>query len=53
MSFSILIPTWNNRPYLANCIRSIQQNSSVEHQIIVVVNEGADDTLDWLREQQI
>jgi GT2 family glycosyltransferase len=53
MSFSILIPTWNNRPYLANCIRSIRQHSTYKHQIIVVVNEGADDTLDWLREQQI
>lgn len=53
MSFSILIPTWNNRPYLENCIRSIQKNSTHTHQIIAIVNEGSDDTLEWLQQQNI
>ncbi len=51
--FSILIPTWNNLPYLQHCVRSIQLNSSYKHQIIVVVNEGNDGTVDWLETQNI
>jgi glycosyltransferase involved in cell wall biosynthesis len=47
--FSILIPTWNNLPYLELCIKSIQKNSSFKHQIIIHVNEGADGTLDWVK----
>jgi glycosyltransferase involved in cell wall biosynthesis len=51
--FSILIPTWNNLPYLQLCIRSIQAHSAFPHQIIVHVNEGVDGTLDWVRAQRI
>jgi GT2 family glycosyltransferase len=51
--FSILIPTWNNLPYLQNCIRSINLHSTFNHQLIVIVNEGKDGTLDWLLENKI
>jgi glycosyltransferase involved in cell wall biosynthesis len=51
--FSILIPTWNNLALLQLCVRSIQQNSSWEHQIIVHVNDGSDGTLEWVRAQQL
>lgn len=51
--FSILIPSWNNLPYLQLCINSILENSTYSHQIIVHVNEGADGTLDWVKQQQI
>ena len=47
--FSILLPTWNNLPYLQNCIESIRSKSSFLHQIIVFVNEGSDGTLEWLK----
>jgi glycosyltransferase involved in cell wall biosynthesis len=50
--FSILIPTWNNLPYLTLCIESIRAHSHFDHQIIVHVNEGTDGTLEWLAEQQ-
>lgn len=50
--FSILIPTWNNLDLLKLCVRSIQQNSAFEHQIIIHVNDGSDGTLAWVREQQ-
>lgn len=53
MKFSILIPTWNNLPYLALCIESIRQHSAVEHEILVHVNDGSDGTLDWLRQQGV
>jgi glycosyltransferase involved in cell wall biosynthesis len=51
--FSILIPSWNNLPYLKCCVESIRKNSRYKHQIIVHVNEGKDDTLAWVNEQKI
>src|SRR5260221_656473 len=51
--FSILIPSWNNLPYLKICIESIRKNSRFAHQIIVHVNEGADGTVEWLKENKI
>lgn len=50
-TFSIIIPTWNNLPYLQFCINSIRNNSTFPHQIIVHVNEGKDGTLDWIKSQ--
>jgi len=51
MRFSIVIPTWNNLPFLRLCVDSIRHHSSEEHQIIIHVNEGSDGTLEWVREQ--
>ncbi len=51
--FSILIPTWNNLELLQFCIRAIEQNSSFEHEIIVHVNENADNTKQWLESKEI
>jgi GT2 family glycosyltransferase len=51
--FSILIPTWNNLPYLKLCVESIRRHSAFEHEILVHVNDGSDGTLDWVREQGI
>lgn len=51
--FSILIPSWNNLPYLKTCIESIQKNSKYPHQIIVHVNDGSDGTLTYLKEHNI
>ena len=48
---SILIPTWNNLPYLRLCIDSLRRHSAVAHEILVHVNDGADGTLQWVREQ--
>lgn len=51
-TFSILIPSWNNLPYLQLCIGSIRKHSFYDHQIIVLVNEGKDNTLEWLDQQK-
>ncbi len=51
--FSILIPSWNNLPYLKCCIESIQKNSAFQHQIIIHVNEGSDGSLDWVKSQHL
>jgi glycosyltransferase involved in cell wall biosynthesis len=46
--FSIIIPSWNNLPFLKICINSILKNSALRHQIIIHVNEGTDGTLEWV-----
>lgn len=51
--FSILIPSWNNLPYLKLCITSIKKNSKFKHQIIVHVNQGSDGTIEFLKENNI
>ncbi|MCF8254347.1 MAG: glycosyltransferase [Bacteroidia bacterium] len=48
--FSILIPSWNNLPYLKLCIEGILKNSKYKHQIIIHVNEGKDGTLEWVQQ---
>lgn len=50
-ALSVLIPTWNNLPYLQNCLRSLRLHTSLKLQIIVAVNEGRDGTLEWMAEQ--
>ena len=49
--FSILIPTWNNLPYLKLCVESLRKHSDTQHQLIIMVNEGTDGTLDWVTSQ--
>ncbi len=53
MKCSILIPSWNNLPYLRCCIESIRKHSHFEHQILVHVNEGNDGTKVWLQQEEI
>ena len=50
--FSILIPSWNNLPFLQLCIRSIREHSVVPFELIVHLNEGKDGSLEWVRDQQ-
>lgn len=49
--FSIVIPTWNNLPYLQLCIESIKKHSTFGHQIILFINDGSDGTLQWVENQ--
>lgn len=48
---TLLLPTWNNLEYLQNCIASIRRNSVMRNQIIVIVNEGNDGTMQWVESQ--
>jgi glycosyltransferase involved in cell wall biosynthesis len=50
-TFSILIPSWNNLPYLQLCISSIFKNSVFQHQILVHINEGTDGSKEWIESQ--
>ena len=45
---SIVIPTYNNLDYLKLCLKSLKQNSSYDHEIILHVNDGSDGTLDFV-----
>jgi len=51
--FSIVIPTWNNLPYIKLLVDSLRKNSKYVHQILIHVNDGSDGTLAWVREQNI
>ncbi len=52
MTFSILIPSWNNLEYLKLAIKSIRQNSKYKHQILIHINDGGDGTLEWVKNQE-
>ncbi len=48
---SIVIPTWNNLPFLQLAVASIQRHTRCPHEILVHVNDGSDGTLAWVRAQ--
>jgi GT2 family glycosyltransferase len=52
-TLSLLVPTWNNLPYLQLFVDSLRQHSAREHQLLVHANEGSDGTRAWLRAQGI
>lgn len=52
-AFSILIPSWNNLPYLQLCVASLRRHSARQHQILVHANDGSDGTRAWLDAQRI
>jgi glycosyltransferase involved in cell wall biosynthesis len=53
--FSVVIPTYNRKPILEKCLRSLEQqvippNSPIEGYEVVVVDDGStDETVGWLR----
>lgn len=47
---TFLIPTWNNLAYLQFCLASLQRNCTVSYQVVLHLNDGADGTLDWVRQ---
>lgn len=49
---SIFIPTWNNLPYLQLCLKSLQSNSTISIQPIVILNEGVDGSKTWILEAE-
>lgn len=51
--FSVIIPTWNNLPYVKLCVESIKKNSTLPCQVILHINDGSDGTLDWAKQQNI
>lgn len=50
-AFAIVIPTWNNLPFLRLCVEAIRRHSDCAHQIVLHVNEGSDGTAEWARRE--
>jgi glycosyltransferase involved in cell wall biosynthesis len=50
---SIVIPSWNNLPFLKLCVESLRKNSQFKHEILVHINDGSDGTLEWVKSQGI
>ena len=51
--FTILIPSWNNLPFLRLALQSLRKNSTHPHQVVVHVNEGGDGTPAWLESERV
>lgn len=51
--FTLVIPTWNNLPYLRLCVESLERHCTEPYQLVVHVNDGRDGTREWVREQGI
>ena len=51
--FSIIIPTFNNLNYLKLCVDSIKKNSTLDHEIIIHVNEGHDGTFQYVKQNNL
>jgi glycosyltransferase involved in cell wall biosynthesis len=50
--FSILIPSWNNLPYLTLCVNSIRLHSVVPFELVVHLNESNDGSKEWVEAQE-
>ena len=53
MKLSIIIPTFNNLPYLKFFYNSLKKNSLYEHEIILHINDGSDGTLKYALDNNI
>lgn len=54
MSVAIIIPTWNNLPFLMQAVGSIKDLTPRDsYRLIVAVNEGKDGTAEWCKENGI
>ena len=51
--FSIIIPSFNNIDYLKICISSLKKNSFYKNQIIVHINIGNDNSIEYLKSENI
>lgn len=49
--FTILIPTWNNLGFLQLCIKSILEHSVLDHEILILINDGSDGSKEWVEKQ--
>lgn len=53
LRFSILVPTWDNLPYLRIFVDGLRANSAIDHQLVVHDNGSSDGTTEWLRTEGI
>ena len=48
--FTIVIPTYNNRAQLENCLRSILTIDSIDYKVVVCDNGSTDGTIEFLKD---
>ena len=53
MKLSIIVPTFNNLPYLKFFLETLKKNSKFEHEVIIHINDGSDGTLDFISKSGI
>ena len=47
---SVVIVTWNGRPYLQDCLRAIAAQEGVSAETVLVDNASTDGTAEYVRE---
>lgn len=52
MQASIIVVNYNSRAYLGSCLESLQSNTDLPHEIIVVDNRSEDDSIPFLSRQR-
>lgn len=50
---AIIIPTMDNRPFLAPCLASLLDNTAGVDYRVIVVNNGAPESCDWARQSRV
>jgi len=48
---SIIIPTYNGKKYLDDCLSSVLEQTYKNYEVILVENGGSDDTVEYVREK--
>jgi GT2 family glycosyltransferase len=51
--FSVILPSWNSLEYLKVLHGSLKKNTKVKYELIVHDNGSTDDTLAWLKENNV
>lgn len=51
IKFSVIIPTYNRLNYLKSCLKSVREQVTPPHEIIIVDDGSTDGTLDWVGQQ--
>ena len=52
MEISIICPTYNNLNYLKLFIKSIEDNSFYNHELIFHINDGSDGSFKYIKEKK-
>lgn len=49
MFLSVVIPTYNRKPILEKCLRSLERQQFSDYEVVVVDDGSTDGTVEWLR----
>lgn len=49
---SVVIPNYNGRLYLRECLESLRHQTYVDNEVIIIDNASSDDPYDWIKEDE-